>query len=106
MTLHLCPDIVGIFGEEDGNSGIIRSNILDASIATSKTAPLAPIDYLIPQPKPTTLQQSSVENETNPTVTLKDPNEKADSPKTLSISTTKCSEEDTLNNRSEKSSED
>ena len=44
MTLHLCPDIVGLLGDENGDSCTIRSNCTDATIATSKTAPSTPID--------------------------------------------------------------
>ena len=60
MTLHLCPNIVGLLGDENGDSNTIRSNCLDATIATSKTAPSTPIDYPIPHPKPPILQTSIV----------------------------------------------
>ena len=52
VSLHVCPDIVGLLGDENGDTGTIRSNCSDATIATSKTAPSTPIDYLIPRPKP------------------------------------------------------
>ena len=57
MTLNFCPDIVGLLGDKNGDSGASRSNCLDATIATSKTAPSTPIDYLIQRPKPPTLQK-------------------------------------------------
>ena len=44
MTLHLCPDIIDLLGDENGDSGTIRSNCSDATIATSKTAPSDPIN--------------------------------------------------------------
>ena len=50
ITLHLCPDINGLLGDENGDSGTIRSNCLNATLATSKTASSDPIDYLIPRP--------------------------------------------------------
>ena len=65
MTLHLCPDIIGLFGNKNGESGTIRSNCSDATIVTSKTAPSTPIDYLVPCPKPPIIQTSTVEKEKN-----------------------------------------
>ena len=106
MTLHLYPDIIGLLGNKNGDSGTIRLNCLDATIVTSKTAPLTPIDYLIPRPKPPIRQATIVETEVTPTVTMIDPNEKADAPKTSPTPTTKSSKEDTLSNRLEESSED
>ena len=31
ITLHICPDIVGNLGDENGNSGTIRSNYSNAT---------------------------------------------------------------------------
>ena len=106
MTLHLYPDIVGLLGDENGDTGTIRSNCSDATIATSKTAPSTPIDYLTPRPKPPIPKPSTVETEQTPTVPMTDPTDKADAPKTSPTPTTTSSEEDTPNNRSEESSED
>ena len=106
MTLHLCPDIVGLLGDKNSDSGTIRSNYSDATIATYRTAPSKPIDYLIPRPEPPILQTSTVETEKTPTVTITDPNDKADAPKTSPTPTTTSSKEDTPNNRLEESSED
>ena len=50
ITLHLCLDINGLLGDENGDSGTIRSNCSEATLATFKTAPSDPIDYLIPPP--------------------------------------------------------
>ena len=76
-TLHLCPDINGILGDENGDSGTIKTNLSDATLATSKTAPSDPIQYLIPCPKPLTLPPSSVVNET-PTVSMSDHTDESD----------------------------
>ena len=57
MTLHLYSDIVGHLGDENSDSGTIRLNCSNATIATSKTAASTPIDYLIPHPKPPILQK-------------------------------------------------
>ena len=106
MTIYLCPNIVGLLGDKNGDFGTIRSNCSEATITTSKTAPSAPIDYLIPRPKLPILQTSTVETEKTPTLTMTDTNDKADAPKTLPTPTTTSSKENTLNNRSEGSSED
>ena len=53
ITLHICPDIVGLLGDKNGYSGTIRSDCSDATIATSKTAPFEIINYLEPPPPPT-----------------------------------------------------
>ena len=39
ITFHICPDIVGFLGDENGDLGIIRLYCSDATIATLKTAP-------------------------------------------------------------------
>ena len=38
ITLHLCSDINGLLGDESGDSGTIRSNYSEATLATFKTA--------------------------------------------------------------------
>ena len=77
ITLHLCPDINGLLGNENGDSGTIRSNCSDATLAIFKIAPSDSIDYLIlrpttPIPTPTTAKET-------PTVRMIDPNDNADS---------------------------
>ena len=52
FTLHLYPDINGLLVDENGDSGTIRSNWLDATIATSKILLSDPINYLVPCPTP------------------------------------------------------
>ena len=93
MTLHICPDIFGLLGDKNGNSGTIRSNCTDATIATSKTAPSTPINYFVPRPKPPILQPSTVKKKT-PTVTMPDPPDTEDSPTTSPIPATTTPEED------------
>ena len=84
FTLHLCPDINGVLGDENGDSATFKSNVSDATLATSKTAPSDPIQYLIPCPKPLTLPPSSVVNEI-PTVNMSDQTDETDA---LTTSTT------------------
>ena len=63
ITLHLCPDINGLLGDEYGDSSTIRSKCSDATFATSKTAPSDPINYLIPRPTtPTPTHKHSQSN--------------------------------------------
>ena len=52
FTLHLCPDINGILGDENGDISTFKSKVSAATTATSKTAPSDPIQYLVPCPKP------------------------------------------------------
>ena len=84
FTLHLYPDINGILGDENGDSATFKSNVSNATLATSKTAPSDPIQYLIPCPKPLTLPPSSVVNEI-PTVNMSDHTDETDA---LTTSTT------------------
>ena len=107
FTLHLCPDINGVLGDENGDSATFKSNVSDVTLATSKTAPFEPIQYLVPAPKLPTVPSVSGNDET-PTILLNDPNEKADASKTSPPPTKnqKPSEEDTPNNRLEESGED
>ena len=52
FTLHLCPDINGTLGDENGDSATFKSNLSDDTLVTSKTAPSNPIKYLVPCPSP------------------------------------------------------
>ena len=105
FTLHLCPDINGVLGDENGDSTTFTSNLSDATLTTSKIAPSDPIQYLVPAPKFTSIPSVSGNNET-PTVLKNDPNEKVDSSKTSPTPAQKLSKEDTPNNRLEESGED
>ena len=77
ITLHLCPDINSLLGDENRDSGTIRSNCSDAIIATSKTAPSNPINYLVPRPTTLIPPPNTVEKET-PTVRMTDLTDEAD----------------------------
>ena len=48
FTLHVCPDVNGLLGDENGDSGTITSNCSDATLGTFRTAPTEPISYLLP----------------------------------------------------------
>ena len=52
ITLHIYLDIVRLLGDENGDSGTIRLDCSDATIATSKPAPFEIIHYLEPPPIP------------------------------------------------------
>ena len=52
ITLHICPNIVGLLGDENVDSGTIRSDCSATTIATSKTTPFEIINYLEPPPIP------------------------------------------------------
>ena len=65
ITLHLCPDMNGLLGDENGDSGTIRSNCLDATVATSKPASSTPINFLVPRLTPPIPKPSIVEKNTN-----------------------------------------
>ena len=107
FTLHLCSNINGVLGDENGDSTTFKSNVSDATLATSKTVPSEPIHYLVPTPKLPSIPSVPGNNET-PTILMNDPNEKADESTTSPppTKTTKTSEEDTPNNRLEESGED
>ena len=77
FTLHLCPDINDILGDENGDSTTFKSNLSAATLASSKTAPSDPIHYQVPCPKPLTISSSSVENET-PTFIMSNQADKTD----------------------------
>ena len=76
-TLHLCPDINGVLGDENGDSVTFKSNVSDATLVTFKTAPSDLIQYLVPCPKLPTIPPSLVKNET-PTVIISDQADVAD----------------------------
>ena len=106
FTLHLCPDINGILGDENGDSATFNSNVSDATLVTSKTAPSKPIHYLVSAPTlPPTISASG--NDVTPTIHMIDTTEKADEIKTSPPpkKSPKTSKEDTPDNRLEASSE-
>ena len=47
VSLHIGADICGILGDIKGNSGTIRTDCSDATVATYKSILLEPINYLI-----------------------------------------------------------
>ena len=101
VSLHVCPDIVGLLGDENGDTGTIRLMCSDVTIATSKTAPPTPINYLTPRPTPLIPKTSTVEIEQTPTVPITDPTDKEDAPTTSPTPTTTSSEVDAPSDRSE-----
>ena len=107
FTLHLCPNINGVLGDENGDSATFKSNVSDATLATSKTAPSKPIHYLVPAPTLPSIT-SVLGNDETPTILMNDPTEKADESEISPppTKTPKTSEEDTPNNRLEESGED
>ena len=52
VSLHVCADICGILGDENGDSGTIRLVLSAVTIATSQIVPPRSIDYLIPRSTP------------------------------------------------------
>ena len=100
ITLHICPDIVGLLGDENGDSGMIRSDISDVIKATSNTAPFTIINYLEPPSTPPLENQSPPIVPTNYTTSKEDALDSSFTPSTTP------SVKDALNNRSEQSSED
>ena len=100
ITLHICLDIVGLLSDENRDSGTIRSDCSNATIATSKTAPFAIINYLeSPPPPPSVIPApSTVPNSTTTS--------KKDATETLLPPATLPSTEEALNNRSEESKVD
>ena len=102
FTLHLCPDINGILGDENGDSATFNSNVSDATLATSKTAPCTPINYLLPI-STTPIPPPVLSEDETPTFVMDDStnmsdDETSDPPPTK---TPKTSAEDTPNNRLE-----
>ena len=102
FTLHVCPEVNGLLGDENGDSGTITSNCSDATLGTFRTAPSEPISYLIPL---------TITNSTSPTATPTAPatmptdnnNSKDDAPMSQSPATT-TSIEGALSSRPEGSS--
>ena len=55
VFMHVFPDIVGLLGDKNGDSGTIRTGLSDATVSSSKTVSPTPINYLKPsltQPSP------------------------------------------------------
>ena len=104
FTLHLCPDINWVLGDENRDSATFNSNVIAATLATSKTAPSKPIHYLFPSSTLPSTTSVSGEDET-PTILMNDKANKADESELLPppSKTQKTSVEDTPNNRLEKS---
>ena len=69
LTLHLCPNIIGILGDNNGDTATFNLGTSAATIATSKTAPPDPILYKIKAP-PSNLTPTETDI---PTVTMGDP---------------------------------
>ena len=70
FTLHVCSDVDGLLGDENGDSGTIRTNCSDTTLGTFKTAPAEPINYLVPRSiiptlPPTAPTQISNNNDTS-----------------------------------------
>ena len=99
ITLHVYPDIIGLLGDENRESGTIRSGVSDATMATFKTAPFTIINYLYPPPTP------PLKNQSPPIVPMNDTTSKEDVPDSLLPPSTTPSMEDALNNRSEESND-
>ena len=106
FTLHLCPDINGILGDENGDSATFNSNVSDATLATSKTAPCTPINYLLPV-STTPIPPSVLSEDETPTFVMDDSTNKSDDEASVPppTKTPKTSAEDTPNNRLEESAE-
>ena len=99
ITLHICPNIVGLLENENGDSGTIRLGVSDATMVTSKTAPFATISYLEP------LSTPPLENQSLPTVSRNNTISKEDAADLLLTPATTPSIEEALNDRSEKSND-
>ena len=79
ITLYICIGIIDLLGDENRDSGTIRSDCSDATMATSKTASFVIINYLEPpltppleNPAPLTSLKSnttSKEDETDSSLT-------------------------------------
>ena len=100
FTLHVCPDVNGLLGDENGDSGTIRSNCSDATLGTFKTAPSEPINYLLPRSITTPIPPTAPT-----TITTDNNNSKDDAPMSQSPAPT-TSTEGALSSRSEGSSDD
>ena len=98
ITLHLCPDINGLLGDKNGDSGTITSNCSDAILGTFKTAPSEPINYLIPRSTTPIVPPTAP-----PSIPNNNNKSKDDAPTTLQMPAPKPSNEDALSTRSEES---
>ena len=100
ITLHVCPDVNGLLGDENGDSGTVTSHCSDATLETFRTAPSEPINYLIPQTI-TTLPSPPA-----PTTTPTDNNNSKDDAPMPQSDATIPSTEEALSSRSEGPSDD
>ena len=62
VSLHVCANICDIFGDVNGDSGTIRSNLSDATLATSQSVLPIPINYLVSIQTPSSTSASTQEN--------------------------------------------
>ena len=100
ITLHICPDVTGLLGEKNGDSGTITSHCSDATLGTFRTAPSEPINYLIPR----TITTHSLPP-TPPTIPTDNNNSKDDAPMP-ELPATPPPMEEALSSRSEGPSDD
>ena len=100
ITLHVCPDVTGLLGDENGDSGTITSHCSEATLGTFRTAPSEPINYLIP---PTITTPPAL---TAPTPTLTNNNDSTDDAIMTQPPATPPRLEDALSSRSEGPSDD
>ena len=100
ITLHVCPDVNGLLGDENGDSGTITSHCSEATMGTFRTAPSEPINYLIP---PTITTPPAL---TAPTPTLTNNNDSTDDAIMTQPPATPPRLEDALSSRSEGPSDD
>ena len=93
FTLHVCADVNGLLGDENGDSGTITSNCSDATLGTFRIAPSELINYSIPR------SSTTPTSPTAPTTMSPDNNNsKDDAPMSQSPATT-TSIEGTLSSR-------
>ena len=95
FTLHVCLDVNGLHGNENGDSGTIRSNWSDATLGTFKTAPSEPLNYLIPRSITTSVLSTA------PTTISNDNNNSKDDAPMLQSPVSTTSTEVALSSRSE-----
>ena len=100
ITLHICPDIVGLLSDENRDSGTIRSDCSDVTIATSKSAPFQVVYYLLPPPPTPLLNPAPSTVITNTSTSKEDAIDSSETP------TPTPSTEVALNIRSEESNVD
>ena len=112
--LHVGADICGILGDINGDSGTIRTDLSEATLATSKSVLPTPINYRIPIQTPipppsndTTMtlatqnaHESKEENQTTPSDTpMTVANSTDDALTSLTVPATPPSDEEASNNR-------